>query len=126
MRLKGKVAIVTGAGSGFGEGIARAYVNEGAKVIVADLSGDRARAVLEELGPNAAAIEGDVSRGHDVLAMVDAALSVFGVIAGGMLFGPIGLIFASPLLVVAMVLVKRLWVEEVLHTPTHVPGRDPE
>lgn len=54
------------------------------------------------------------------------ALSVFGVIAGGMLFGPIGLIFASPLLVVAMVLVKRLWVEEVLHTPTHVPGRDPE
>jgi predicted PurR-regulated permease PerM len=54
------------------------------------------------------------------------ALSVFGVIAGGMLFGPIGLIFASPLLVVAMVLVKRLWVEEALHTPTHVPGRDPE
>ena len=54
------------------------------------------------------------------------ALSVFGVIAGGMLFGPIGLIFASPLLVVALVLVKRLWVEEVLHTPTHVPGRDPE
>jgi predicted PurR-regulated permease PerM len=54
------------------------------------------------------------------------AVSVFGVIAGGMLFGPVGLIFASPLLVVAMVLVKRLWVEEALHTPTHVPGRDPE
>jgi predicted PurR-regulated permease PerM len=54
------------------------------------------------------------------------ALSVFGIIAGGMLFGPVGLIFASPLLVVAMVLVKRLWVEEALHTPTHVPGRDPE
>jgi len=54
------------------------------------------------------------------------ALSVFGIIAGGMLFGPIGLVFASPLLVVVMVLVKRLWVEEALHTPTHVPGRDPE
>ncbi len=54
------------------------------------------------------------------------AVSVFGVIAGGMLFGPVGLVFASPLLVVAMVLVKRLWVEEALHTPTHVPGRDPE
>jgi predicted PurR-regulated permease PerM len=54
------------------------------------------------------------------------AVSVFGVIAGGTLFGPIGLVFASPLLVVAMVLVKRLWVEEALHTPTHVPGRDPE
>ena len=54
------------------------------------------------------------------------ALSVFGIVGGGMLFGPLGLIFASPLLVVAMVLVKRLWVEEALHTPTHVPGRDPE
>jgi predicted PurR-regulated permease PerM len=54
------------------------------------------------------------------------AVSVFGVIAGGMLFGPVGLIFASPLLVVAMVLVKRLWIEEALGTPTHVPGRDPE
>jgi predicted PurR-regulated permease PerM len=54
------------------------------------------------------------------------AVSVFGVIAGGMLFGPLGLVFASPLLVVVMVLVKRLWVEEALHTPTHVPGRDPE
>ena len=54
------------------------------------------------------------------------AVSVFGVIAGGMLFGPVGLVFASPLLVVAMVLVKRLWVEEALQTPTHVPGRDPE
>lgn len=78
MRLKGKVAIVTGAGSGFGEGIARAFVNEGAKVIIADLSGDRARAVLAELGPSAAAIEGDVSRSDDVKAMVDAAVGVFG------------------------------------------------
>jgi predicted PurR-regulated permease PerM len=54
------------------------------------------------------------------------AVSVFGVVGGGMLFGPVGLVFASPLLVVAMVLVKRLWVEEALQTPTHVPGRDPE
>lgn len=54
------------------------------------------------------------------------ALSVFGIVGGGMLFGPLGLVFASPLLVVAMVLVKRLWVEEALQTPTHVPGRDPE
>jgi predicted PurR-regulated permease PerM len=54
------------------------------------------------------------------------AVSVFGVIAGGMLFGPVGLVFASPLLVVALVMVKRLWVEEALGTPTHVPGRDPE
>ncbi len=78
MRLKGKVAIVTGAGGGFGEGIAREFVNQGAKVIVADLSGDAARRVLAELGPNAAAIEGDVSKGDDVKAMVEAAVGVFG------------------------------------------------
>jgi 3-oxoacyl-[acyl-carrier protein] reductase len=78
MRLKDKVAVVTGAGGGFGEGIARAFVNQGAKVILADISGDAARRVLAELGPNAAAIAGDVSQGADVKAMVDAAVSVFG------------------------------------------------
>lgn len=78
MRLRDKVAIVTGAGGGFGEGIAREFVNQGAKVIVADLSGDAARRVLAELGPNAAAIEGDVSKGDDVKAMVEAAVGVFG------------------------------------------------
>lgn len=50
------------------------------------------------------------------------ALTVFGVVAGGLLFGPVGLIFAAPLLVVAYILVKRLYVEAVLHTPTEMPG----
>ena len=52
------------------------------------------------------------------------ALTVFGVIAGGILFGIPGVIFAAPLLVVVYVLVKRLYVEEALHTPTKIPGRD--
>lgn len=52
------------------------------------------------------------------------AVTVFGVIAGGILFGPAGLLFAAPLLVVLFVLVKRLYVEQALHTPTYVPGRD--
>ena len=52
------------------------------------------------------------------------AVTVFGVITGGLLFGPAGLLFAAPLLVVVFVLVKRLYVEEALDTPTHVPGRD--
>ena len=52
------------------------------------------------------------------------AVTVFGVITGGLLFGPAGLLFAAPLLVVVFVLVKRLYVEEALDTPTYVPGRD--
>ena len=78
MRLKGKVALVTGAGGGFGEGIARLFSNQGAHVILADLSGDAARRVLAEIGPNAAAIEGDVSNGEHVAAMVRAAVETFG------------------------------------------------
>jgi len=50
MRLKDKTAIVTGAGSGFGAGIARRFAAEGARVIVADINGDAARAVAEEIG----------------------------------------------------------------------------
>ena len=52
------------------------------------------------------------------------AVTVFGVITGGLLFGPAWLLFAAPLLVVVFVLVKRLYVEEALDTPTYVPGRD--
>lgn len=52
------------------------------------------------------------------------ALTIFGVVAGGMLFGTIGLIFAAPLLVVSFVLVKRLYVEALLDTPTSVPGAE--
>jgi len=50
MRLKDKTAIVTGAGSGFGAGIARRFAAEGARVIVADINGDAANAVAEEIG----------------------------------------------------------------------------
>lgn len=50
------------------------------------------------------------------------ALTIFGVVAMGLLFGPVGLIFAAPLLVVAYVLVKRLYVQEALDTDTEIPG----
>ena len=49
-RLKDKVAIVTGAGSGFGEGIARKFIAEGAKVLLVDLRGDAAERAAEALG----------------------------------------------------------------------------
>lgn len=76
MRLKGKVAIVTGAGGGFGEGIARLFAQEGAKVVVADINAEAAGRVAKETG--GLAIAGDVSKGPDVQAMVDAAVKEFG------------------------------------------------
>ena len=76
MRLRNKVAIVTGGGGGFGEGIARMFAAEGAKVVVADLRLDAAQRVANEIG--GLAIAGDVSKGEDVQAMVDAAAASFG------------------------------------------------
>ena len=76
MRLNGKTAIVTGAASGFGAGIARKFVAEGAKVMIADLNGDGARTVAEELG--AVACQVNVSDGASVQAMYEAALAGFG------------------------------------------------
>jgi 3-oxoacyl-[acyl-carrier protein] reductase len=78
MRLQGKVAVVTGAASGFGEGIARAYAAEGCKVVVADLNLEGARRVAGELGNLAVAICGDVAKGPDCQAIVDRALDAFG------------------------------------------------
>ena len=78
MRLTDRVAIVTGAAAGFGEAIARFFVDEGAKVVVADLNGEGAEQVAASLGDSAAAIRADVSQGGDVQAMVDLALQRFG------------------------------------------------
>ncbi|MCS6853702.1 MAG: glucose 1-dehydrogenase [Elioraea sp.] len=78
MRLAGKVALVTGAASGFGEGIARAYAREGARVVIADLNAAGAERVAAELGAGAVAIAGDVSQGEDCRAMVARAVEAFG------------------------------------------------
>jgi 3-oxoacyl-[acyl-carrier protein] reductase len=76
MRLHGKAALVTGAGGGFGEGIARRFAQEGALVVVADLDAAAAARVAAAIGGCAAV--GDVSRGADVAAMVAAAVTAFG------------------------------------------------
>jgi 3-oxoacyl-[acyl-carrier protein] reductase len=79
MRLKDKVAVVTGGGSGFGAGIVRKFVGEGAKVVIADRDLDAARRVAAEVGEGSArAVQADVSRAADVKAMLDAAQSAFG------------------------------------------------
>jgi len=77
MRLAGKIAIVTGAASGFGEGIARKFVAEGARVVVADRDGDGARRVADALGAHAESVRADVTRAADVEAMVRTAIERF-------------------------------------------------
>jgi 3-oxoacyl-[acyl-carrier protein] reductase len=81
MRLADKVAIVTGGGFGFGEGIAQRFAIEGAAVVVADIRGDQADRVAEAIvaeGGRARAIEADVSRRVDFEQMVSAATEGFG------------------------------------------------
>ena len=76
MRLQGKSAIVTGGGSGFGEGIVRKFVAEGAQVLIADRDEANARRVAEAFG--AQWVCADVTRRADVAAMIDAAVSRHG------------------------------------------------
>jgi 3-oxoacyl-[acyl-carrier protein] reductase len=78
-QLAGKVAIITGAGSGFGTGMAEAYVREGAKVIVADINAEAGERVAKSLGANAKAVATDVANGTSVQAMVQACVDSFGV-----------------------------------------------
>ena len=78
MRLQGKSAVITGAGGGFGEGIARRLAAEGARVVIADLDAAAARRVAASIGNGAVAVAGDVSRGADVRTMIAAATDRFG------------------------------------------------
>jgi 3-oxoacyl-[acyl-carrier protein] reductase len=76
MRLQGKRAIVTGGGSGFGEGIVRKFVAEGAQVLIADRDEAGAQRVAAATGAHAERI--DVSNAADVRRMVDAAFDRLG------------------------------------------------
>jgi 3-oxoacyl-[acyl-carrier protein] reductase len=76
MRLAGKVAIVTGGGSGFGEGIVIKFAAEGAKVLIADRDEANAKRVAEATG--ARWLRADVTKAADVKAMMDAAQDHFG------------------------------------------------
>lgn len=78
MRLEGKRAIVTGGASGFGAGIVKKFVDEGARVMIADINVDAADDYREVLGWQAVAHHVDVANSDSVEAMVDVALSEFG------------------------------------------------
>ncbi|HEX2706640.1 MAG TPA: SDR family NAD(P)-dependent oxidoreductase, partial [Solirubrobacterales bacterium] len=80
-KLEGKVALVTGAGSGIGRASAELFAKEGAKVVVVDVNGEPARATaeaIEQAGGKAIAIPTDVSDAGAVQAMADGAIERFG------------------------------------------------
>ncbi|MEM1353173.1 MAG: SDR family oxidoreductase [Pseudomonadota bacterium] len=78
MRLAGKTAIVTGAASGFGAGIAHKFVSEGARVLIADIDGAAAKAHAAKLGDAAVPFEVDVTRFDAVAQMVQSAVDTWG------------------------------------------------
>ena len=95
-RLDGKVAIITGAADGIGEASARLFVQEGARVLIADIDDEKGRTVARELGRNTLYLHSDVTREADIKAAIDLAVRDFGRIdcmynnAGGAgMFAPI-------------------------------------
>lgn len=80
-RMSGKVAVVTGAASGMGLGIAKALADEGARVVIADLNleaAEKAVGEIESAGAEALAVRADVSSREDVAALVSASVDRFG------------------------------------------------
>jgi NAD(P)-dependent dehydrogenase (short-subunit alcohol dehydrogenase family) len=81
MKLKDRVAIVTGGASGIGKAICTRMATEGADVVVADIAIEQAKEVAKELnaiGPRVTAIRVDATKSHDANQMVDAVLGEFG------------------------------------------------
>ena len=78
MRLKDKVAIITGAAAGFGEAMAKRFAEEGAKVVIADLNAKGAERVAGEIGKAALAVTTDVSQRSEFDELVDVTMKKFG------------------------------------------------
>ncbi|MGI9028897.1 MAG: glucose 1-dehydrogenase [Ilumatobacteraceae bacterium] len=77
-RLEGKVAVVTGGARGIGAGTTQRFVDEGARVVIADLQDDAGQALAAELGDSVRFVHTDVTDEDDVAAAVDHAVGEFG------------------------------------------------
>jgi 3-oxoacyl-[acyl-carrier protein] reductase len=78
MRLLDKTALITGAGGGFGFGIAETFAREGARVAIIDINEEAAIAAANQIGGNAFALRCDVADGEDVARAVEAVMATFG------------------------------------------------
>ena len=77
-KLDGKVAIITGASGGIGRATVRLFVEEGAKVVLADILEKRGKALADELGSSAEFLYTDVSKEEDLKALIDFTVKKFG------------------------------------------------
>ena len=77
MKLLNKVALITGAASGFGKGMAERFIKEGAKVSIVDINFDAAKSLSDELGENTLAIDCDVTKPKEIENAVKFTLSKF-------------------------------------------------
>ena len=78
MKLQNKVAIVTGSADGIGKAIAKRYLAEGARVVIADINGDKAQATAAELGGQCMAIAVDITKSESRQAMIQKTVEAFG------------------------------------------------
>ncbi len=81
VKLSGKTALVTGAGSGMGRAIAKLFAEEGARIVAVDMNGDTVETVVLEIkasGGEAVGVSGNVTKQEDIDKMIDTATSTFG------------------------------------------------
>ena len=80
MRLQNKIAIVTGGASGFGAGIVKKFITEGAKVVIADINAENGAKAMAEMGnkDNIHFIQTDVSQNDQIKNLVDSTMAHFG------------------------------------------------
>jgi len=111
MKLKDKVAIITGAARGIGRALAGRYVKEGAKVVIADLNEDGAKKVASDLGANAFAVKFDITQQASIDATIDATVAHFGGL--DILVNNAGLFDLSPIVEITRESYRRVYAVNV-------------
>jgi 3alpha(or 20beta)-hydroxysteroid dehydrogenase len=106
-RLEGKIAIITGAARGTGEQTARLFVDEGARVVIADVLEEEGRAVVADLGDPAAFVRLDVTDEQSWAEVVEKTTELFG--PPTILVNNAGLLHMSALIETSAADVERLW-----------------